>query len=280
MPTVKHRLISTIALLLCGATSVVAQDSDWYIALSAGPDWAGTLKQAGFNGDNICYPTNVCTSEPTGYRWYYDLETDVGRSIDMALGKTMMGFRLELGFSHTSSETKQVFTGISFLDGSPLQSAQDSNYTFTDEASVDGVSINSLMVSAYRDFKVANLGRFIPYAGIGAGLAQVELSDLLYRSEYGCSGDPCDAELPAARYNSHQEVSLSETVFSMHLTAGMDYPLGNGASVGLKFSYRLTGNLKQDAGYLQHPIPDQINTTKISDLDSWSLGFTIKYKIN
>lgn len=63
-----------VLLITTCSVHVLAQNSEWYVELGAGPAFSNPLKHAGFNGDNICYPTNSCANEPSGYRWWYDLD--------------------------------------------------------------------------------------------------------------------------------------------------------------------------------------------------------------
>lgn len=41
--------------------------STWYVGVGAGSNRTGVLKQAGFNRDDICYPTNICPRAPDGF---------------------------------------------------------------------------------------------------------------------------------------------------------------------------------------------------------------------
>ena len=73
--TLMNRLLITFLISIIGMP-VTAQDAEWYLEVGAGFMVSDTLRQAGFNADNICYPTNACANQPTGYRWFYDLDAD------------------------------------------------------------------------------------------------------------------------------------------------------------------------------------------------------------
>ena len=200
----------------------LAEDADWYVEAGVGFVLSDTLKQAGFDGDNICYPTNACASEPTGYRWFYDLEADTDANFEAAVGRSIGKYRIEIAASTRKSDVNQVFDSISFLDGSPLQAATTDNYSYSDETRMDSVSANSLTLNFYMGLPIADLPVSL-YIGVGAGLSKIKLSGLFFRSQYECVLEPCDAEYPASFYNSHQVANLMDTVLNANISAGMDY---------------------------------------------------------
>ena len=254
-----------------------AAQSTWYVAFGAGPNGTGLLKQAGFNRDDICYPTNLCPRTPDGYRWFYDLDPDSGTAFDLAVGRSLNALRFEISASGNSSGIEQTFTGIAYHDGTPVLPDTDSDFANTAETAVDGFSTQTLSFSAYRAFPAAVSG-IEPYVGIGVGLSRARLSGLYFRSEYTCVRAPC-AGRPAAEYNSHQNTDLTDTVWSGQVHAGVDYPLADGRyAVGLKLSYRAVGDMEVQAGYLTHPIPDEVSTNAISEIDHWSLTVGVKYR--
>lgn len=254
-----------------------AAQSTWYVAVGAGPNSTGLLKQAGFNRDDICYPTNLCPGTPDGYRWFYDLDPDSGTAFDLAVGRSLNAVRLEISASSNSSGIEQTFTGITYFDGTPVLPDPDSDFANTAETAVDGFSTQTLSLSAYRVFPAAIPG-IEPYVGIGVGLSRAKLSGLYFRSEYTCVHAPC-AGRPASEYNSHQNTDLTDTVWSGQFHAGVDYPLaGNRYALGLKLSYRAVGDMEVRAGYLTHPIPDEMNVTMIGEINQWSLTGEIRYR--
>ena len=249
----------------------------WYVAVGVGSSRAGVLKQAGFNRDDICYPTNVCPRAPAGYRWSYDLDSDSGTAFDLAVGRSVNAFRLEVSTSSTAHDVDQAFTGITYFDGTPVVSAADSDFANVTETAVEGFSAQTLSFSVYRHFPAEAAG-LDPYVGIGVGFSRMELSGLYFRSEFTCVRGPC-AGRPASEYNSHQDTDLTDTAWSGQVHAGVDYPLaGNRHVLGLKLSYRAAGDMEARAGYLTHPIPDEISTTTIGETDQWSLTLGIKYR--
>lgn len=248
----------------------------WYIAVGAGSNRTEVLEQAGFNRDDICYPTNFCPGTPDGYRWFYDLEPDSGAMLDLAIGRSLDFLRLEVSASAMNSGVQETFTAINYFDGTPVRPAEDDNYGYSDETAVDRLSTRVLAFNIYRDFAGAAAG-IQPYVGIGAGVAQVELSGLHFSSNYSCIREPCTGR-PAAEYNSRRTTDIAGTVWSGNLYAGIDYPLpGNGWVLGLKAAYRAVGDIEGESGYQQHPIPDQIATERISGMDHLSLTLGIRF---
>lgn len=266
---------------LLGATlgfPALAEDTKWYVEVGVGFVLSDTLKQAGFNGDNICYPTNACAMEPSGYRWFYDLEADTGSNFEAAVGREFGKYRIDIAISNRTSDLNQAFDSITYLDGSTLQAATNDNYSYSDETRMESLSSSSLTVNLYMDLPIADLP-VEPYIGVGAGLSRLRLSGLFFRSQYECVLEPCNAEYPASFYNSHQVANLMDSVLNANISAGLDYVLRENVSLGLKLSYVMTGNMKQQAGYINHPISGIENTTKISELGRWSLMLRCRYWI-
>lgn len=258
--------------------SVAAEDAEWYVEVGAGFEVSSTLKQAGFNGDNICYPTNSCPTEPTGYRWFYDLDADAGTNFEAAVGRSFGKYRIETAASNRESDLNQAFDSITLLDGSALLSATTDNYSYSDETRMDSISAVSITLNLYMDLPLDNLP-VDSYIGAGVGLSRAKLSGLYFSSQYECVREPCDAEYPASFYNSHQVANLMDTVLNANISAGADYDVHENVSLGLKLSYLVTGNLKQQAGYINHPISGIENTTKISEMSRWSVSARLRYWI-
>lgn len=256
----------------------IAENADWYVEAGFGFEVSDTLRQAGFNGDNICYPTNSCVSEPTGYRWFYDLEADTGSNFEIAVGRSFGEYRVEIAASNRESDLNQVFDSITHLDGSALLSATTDNYSYSDETRMDSISAVSITLNLYMDLPLDNLP-VDSYIGAGVGLSRAKLSGLYFSSQYECVREPCEAEYPASFYNSHQVANLMDTVLNANISAGVDYVVHENVSLGLKLSYLVTGNLKQQAGYINHPISGIENTTKISEMSRWSVTARLRYWI-
>lgn len=278
------RRIASVALGACAMLSVPSQgvatdlqSSGWYVGVGAGLNWISEMDQAGWNRDHICYPMDDCAGRDIGgYRWFYDLDAGAGSMFEIAVGRRLGNLRLELSANRRDNDIDQNFTDITYLDGSAIAPKPNSDYTSRSMASIEDLETWSLILNAYYDFPISH-SRITPYVGAGLGLSHVKLSGLFFRSEYSCSG-LCDAELsPPGAYNSWQDENLSDTVFAKHLYAGADYRLDDGFLLGLKLSYSLVNDMKDTGRYIEHPVPDLQNHTKISDMDHWSMTVSLKY---
>lgn len=278
------RRVASAVLGVCVALGVSGQGmagesqrSGWYAGAGAGVNWISDMEQAGWNRDTICYPTDDCTGKASigGYRWFYDLDAGRGSLFEIVIGRMFGNLRLELSANQRENDIDQEFTGITFLDGSAIMPDTTGNYTSSSTTTIDDLRTRTLLLNVYYDFPLAQ-SRITPYLGAGVGLSFVKLSGLFFSSEYSCTSG-CDADLSPEEYNSRQDESLSDTVFSRHLYAGADYSLDDRFLLGLKLSYSLVDDIRDKGRYLEHPIPDQINRTKISDMDHWSLTLGLKY---
>ena len=271
------KLSVALVLITSCTCKLVAHSSEWYFGHSIGTDWMGILKQAGFNRDTVCYPTFVCRQEPDGYRWFYDLDAHTGTGMELAVGRVFSEFRLELAVALASNDINQIFDSIVFLDGSPILLDEDSEYSNFVESKVGSISFGGLMLNTYRDFQMSESLPLTTYIGFGVGVSRVEIEELVFRSEYTCIGEQCEDQI-VSNYNVLQDTELEDWVWAVNVSAGLDYEISRRVLVGLKIAHRVTDDLVQSAGYLQHPIPDSRNKTTISELRSWSLSLSVKYK--
>ena len=286
-PRRSERFLVTVALAIClglgGAATGLAQEKvllGWYVGASLGMNRASGLAQAGWNRDDICYPTGDCAhvgGAPQGYRWSYDLDAGDGAAFEFSVGRAFDLLRLELSFTQRSNDLTQRFTGISYLDGSLSVRAEESNYESRSSPGIDDLTTRSLSLNAYYDFSKA-ARRFTPYVGVGAGLSFVRVSGLYFQSWYSCK-DPAAADCDRpGRYNSHQDENLSDTLFSAHLHTGLDYHLNDNVLVGLKLSYAMLEDMEDiKGGYIHHPVPGISNFTTISGMNHWTALLGVKY---
>ena len=272
-----HPVLGCLLMVAVPGSGMAAEprDSGWYVGAGAGVNWISDMKQAGWNRDTVCYPEDDCDDRDVGgYRWFYDLDADTGSLLEIAVGRSFGNLRLELSASLRENDIDQEFTGITYLDGSTRVAKATSNYSSKTRASVDDLETRTLSLNAYYDFPLED-SRITPYLGAGVGVSYVKLSGLVFEAEYACSAG-CDYQ-PAEYYNSFQDESLSDTVFSKHLHVGADYDLGDGFLLGMKLSYSMVDDMRDKGYYVDHPIPDLPNHTKIRDMDHWSLSLGLKY---
>ena len=279
--------VFTAALAICALLAAAgasaageAKPAGWYAGLGVGINKASGIEQAGHNRDNVCYPEDDCSrlagGAPEGYRWYYDLDADEGAAFEISVGRTFGAFRLELALAQRKNDLEQKFTGITHLDGSSRVNAENTDYKSRSENGVDDLTTRTLSLSAYYDFASPD-SRFTPYLGAGVGVSFLRLSGLYYRSWYSCQDSAPDCDRPE-QYNGHQNEDLSDTVFSTHLHAGLDYRVSGKMLLGLKLSYTMVGDMEDAEGeYIEHAVPGLSNFTTLSGMNHFSVMFGVKY---
>lgn len=268
--------LALLVTTLC-FSNLTSQSSDWYIGHTLGTDWMDVLKQAGFNRDTVCYPTFMCPEEPEGYRWFYDLDTHTGYGMELSIGKSINEFRAEVAVALASNDIRQIYDSLTFLDGTPVELDENSEYSNAVESRIGSISFSGLMLNAYRDFPMKNSIPLTTYIGFGVGASRVQIEELVFRSDFACISEPCN-DPQVARFNVLQNADIEDWVWAVNLSAGIDYQISRRVLVGLKLAHRKTDDLVQSASYLQHPIPDAKNTTRVSELSSWSLSLSLKLK--
>lgn len=264
-------------LATLGTSNLFSQSSEWYIGHTLGTDWMDVLKQAGFNSDTVCYPTFLCPEEPEGYRWFYDLDTYTGYGMELSIGKSIKEFRAEVAVALASNDIRQIYDSLTFLDGSPVELDENSEYSNVVESRIGSISFSGLMFNTYRDFRMTDSIPVTTYVGFGVGVSRVQIEELVFRSDFACINEPCN-DPQVARFNVLQNTDIQDWVWAVNVSAGMDYQISRRMLVGLKLAHRRTDDLVQSASYLRHPIPDAKNTTRVSKLSSWSLSVSLKIK--
>ena len=274
-------VLAVCALLGAGGQGMAGEPkrSGWYVGAGAGVNWTSEMKQAGWNLDTLCYPDSDCRhvgGAPEGYRWFYDIDSDPGSTFEISVGRMFGNVRVELSASQRDNDIEEEFTGITYLDGSGIV-PKDGNYESSATRSVDDLTTRTLSLNAYYDFPLPE-SPIVPYLGAGLGLSFVDLSGLYFNIQYSCKDPASDCERPE-RYNSRQDVDLTDTVLSKHLYAGADYHLDDRFLLGLKLSYSLVDDMEDRDSYSEHPVPDLTSLTEIEDMKHWSLMFGLKYRL-
>ncbi|MYB88583.1 MAG: hypothetical protein F4X93_01275 [Proteobacteria bacterium] len=144
--------------------------SGWYVGAGVGLGWMAEIKQAGWNRDSICYPDDDCSHKASigGYRWFYDHDADRGSVFEFAVGRVWGALRLELSATRRENDLGREFTGISYLDGTPILPDTTSGYTSQSVDLIDRLRTEGLQLNAYYDFPRA-YARLTPYLGAGIG---------------------------------------------------------------------------------------------------------------
>lgn len=258
-------------------------EGSWYLALAAGGAHGGGLKQEGWNRDNLCYPTMFCFGQDTpsaisGYRWRYDIDLDRSAALELSAGRRVNRARVELSLGRLQSNAEQVFTGLSFYDGSAIPPPPDSTIGSAADTTIDRVNTRYLALDIYYDF-INAWGELSPYLGAGAGRASVEVAGLHYSDQYF---DTAGGEYnpPLSSYISVQNADLKGSVSMWRLHAGADYALGANTLLGLKLSWSTLGSYERAAPYETHPQhsmdPDFTNTNSFHGLHNFSVALTVR----
>ena len=268
--------LGACAVLAASAAAAETARSGWYVGASVGASRVLGMEQAGRNRDATCYPDDNCSGgAPEGYRWLYDLDPESGAAFEVAVGRMFGRWRLELSLSERKNKVEQKFASLSYLDGSSSVPNPESNYRSAARAEADRLTTRTLALGVYHDFALPG-SRFTPYLGAGLGASFVKLSGVYFESLYSCVNPESDCENPG-RYDSRQDVDLTDTVLSTHFHAGLDYALSEHFLLGLKLSYSMVEDMEDADGYAEHVIPGIRSVTEISGMNHWSLTLGVKY---
>ncbi|MCY4255337.1 MAG: outer membrane beta-barrel protein [Gammaproteobacteria bacterium] len=256
----------------------------WYVAAAFGGSRSDGLKQEGRNRENRCYPRMGCFGQESataipGYRWGYDIDLGGSAIIELSAGRRLNRARVELSAGRHRSGADQIFTGLSFRDGSQVPpQALGSTIDSSSETTIDQIKTRYLTLDAYYDFPNA-WGALSPYLGAGLGRASMEVAGLRYSERYfDPAGD--DYDPPLSFYTSVQNADIKGSVSIWRLHAGADYDLGANTLLGLKLSYSATGSYERAVPYETHPEhsidPGFTNTTRFHGQRNWSVSLSMK----
>ena len=282
------RLMPAIAVIvILAATGAVASAADegtvrsgWYLGAGLGAVWTSDLQQEGWNRDAFCYPDAACFDEvpiPTvpGYRWRYDIALDGGAAFELSFGRFFGRTRLELALAQQTNDTRQEFTGISYLDGAAIRPRAGGTVASNARRTINRRRVRTVTLDAFYDFPDA-WGAITPYVGAGLGQASVEMAGVRFSTDYRNVSAAAEVyDPPLAFYNSVQDEDLNDTVFVWRLHAGADYALGRRTSLGLRLTRSAAGDLEDTGSYATHPMhgvdPAFANANAFSGDQSWTL---------
>ena len=269
------RAISTAtlgAVLAACGVAATAQDgqsmrSGWYLGAGLGAGQGSSLEQEGWNREMFCYPDAACFDETPvpgvpGYRWRYDIALDTGAALELSLGRFFGRTRMELAFARQTNDTRQMFKGITYLDGATVEPRPGGTVESNAQGSIEHRHVSSATLDAFYDFPGA-WSAVSPYVGAGAGAAWVEMAGVRFVTDYrdvaGAAHEP-----PLAFYNAVQDADFGDTAFVWRLHAGADYALGRTTSLGLRLTWSASADIEDTGVYETHPMhtvdPDLTNT--------------------
>ena len=285
------RLCMVVAIVMVLAASGEADAetgrSGWYIGGGIGTNWTYGFDQMGWNRDTYCYPDSGCqpaglpSPDIPGYRWMYNIDSDVGIAFELAVGRMFNRWRLELSAAQRNNAIAQQFKDITYLDGTrapdPPQNSPQNNVTSNAMARIDDLTTRTLSVNAYYDFTDV-FERITPYVGVGLGVAFVEISGVHFSTRYEDTADP---SRDLSGFDSRQNADISDTVFVGNFHAGADYSLTDETLLGVKLTYSLMGDIEHTGTYSKHPMHGQdpafSNHNTFSGPRQLSVMFTVKY---
>ncbi len=283
--------ISLVFALFATGTAVWGSDegaarSGWYVGGGLGVAWSSDLKQEGWNQDTFCYPDNACFDEISvsmipGYRWRYDIALDSGAAFELSLGHFLGPARVELALAQQTNDTRQVFTGISYRDGTAIRPRVYGTVVSNASGMIDQARVRTLTLDAYYDF-LHLWGAVSPYVGVGLGYSWVEMAGVRFSTDYRdlSSGAAQVYNPPPAFYNSLQDADLNDSGFAWRLHVGADYAISRRTSLGMRVTWSASEDIEVTGTYETHPMhevdPAFANTNEFSGARSWSLLFTLK----
>ncbi len=264
---------------------------DW--TTDAAPDgFPGVLCDQTIFGD-VQTPQGACGDDPAA--WGPANESfDGGSGIlaGLAVGYRLGGFRVEGEYFYRG--TRYGSTDEPYFPDDDWYPSDSSQYGDGVEDAVDNLMSHNFFANLYYDYRTDS--KFTPYAGFGIGLAQVSLQ---YRTRWqrNTDGDEIDAIKPPhgdaalnqrlAGLLSHDEATMSDTLFGYQALAGLDYQVSEPLTIGLKFRYAMFGEFEDDSAYtrlrghasvagnLRRPVTYYIKT---DDIQFWGVSLNMKYQ--
>ena len=269
------------------AASVTAADDGWYLGAGTGIALHSGMEQVGWNADTVCYPTDACFAlDPVppvpGYRWRYAIDADAGAGLAVTLGRELPGFRIEISATHSRNDLGQTFLDIGYLDGSE-RAAGDGTVVADVTTSIGALTTRVASLDVYRDLAAPG-ARFIPYLGIGLGVAYAKLRDVQFAADYrDTSPVPPAHDPPLSFYGSHQDEDYSDVVAAGRFHAGADYVTGPKTRIGAKLTCSLLEGTADDGVYSRHPMhaqdPGFSNRNTLDSSRNCSMTVTLKRRL-
>jgi len=291
------RRASLVAPAACGilvlslASDAAAQSggerrSGWHIGGGGGANWASAIEQTGFNRDPLCYPTDACFDEDPrpefpGYRWAYDLDSAAAATFELSAGYVLKRARLELSLGQRKNDVGQMFRSVATFDGRALEDRRGSTVTSNTTSSIDHLTVRTLAVNAYYDFRNAATG-FSPYVGVGVGPAFVDIHGVSFSDEYfDTAGNGVAYDPPLSSYNARLDDDYTDTVLAGHLHVGVDFGVNERTALGVKLTCSILSDVEYTGTYDLHAAqrfdPDFTHTDTFTGTRYWSLQFTVRY---
>ncbi|MDE2771732.1 MAG: hypothetical protein OXI44_11305 [Bacteroidota bacterium] len=275
------KTVRRVAVFVIIATSTLsithAQTDSWYFEFGAGPTFSSELSQSGFNFDTSCYPGRTECQPGNGYRWFYQIPTDPGFAFRVGAGKEQGSLRIDANVKHSSQNLEQVFSRLTFLNGSdypaydPSSGVQSTVTTTIGRLQVSSFRLN-IFLSLLPEIRVLR-----PYIGLGGGAARAVVTGLYFEERFSCTGPPCKGDISS--YDSLHDEDLSDTILLGVGHAGFEYALTNRILAGIRISYTLLQRISGEGTYAEHKIPNLANTTTFGEANLTTVMATVRYRL-
>ena len=281
----------------------VAPDMD--VSTGGLDDWPDTRCDASINPNR--FQGGHCTNDPVPWAATESFDGGSGILAGLAVGYRLGGFRIEGEYFYRGARygsTDEPYFPAD--DWYPSNSRQYGGGNPTDgyseefgagvEDAVDNLMSHNVFANLYYDYRTDS--KFTPYVGFGLGFAQVSVQ---YRTRWHRStnaeddikvfddtpqGDALNARLAGAL--SHDEATMSDTLFGYQALAGVDYQVSEPFSIGLKFRYAMFGEFEDESQYTElrghAPLvgnPPTIPATyyiRTDDIQFWGVSLNMKYQ--
>jgi len=272
------RYISSAFALLLGFASVAYAQSGWYVGVGIGANDSGELLHSGWNLDPTCYPSmSNCPEQHEGFRWYYDVPTDMGPVLSASVGYRWQTLRVAVGIMYAARELGHRFAGINFLNDTPV-AFSGSSYGSIVHHDIGDMSARSLTLSL--DYRLLSIGdKLSLYAGAGVGYSLISVTQIMFVDVYSC-GVALRCDPKPSSFNNVQVADLADAVLSGHLFAGIDYDLAPRTVLSLEASYNTFASSKGKGEYLIHGVSNLTNETTISKVHNINLVVKLRYMLD
>ncbi len=282
--------LAAAAFLLAAAPLLSADAAEmdgWYGGMELGVAMSPGIALTGYDNDYVNSGTcdGFLGGDPSadgcserGNDWANKFDGAAGVLSGLALGYHFRDFRIEGEYFFRTAayddENEPSFTGVTNLKAF--------REVITAAVRVGSLTSNNLFINAYYDIPLGAKTKFRPYVGAGAGWSRVSLD---YSANFTRS---TNLEGPLAGTATVAKETLSDDMFGYQLIAGVDYPLGDRVTLGLKFRWADYGEFKVDGkswdrlrshASLTGPGGDQIlYELKTDDIQFWGLSLALKYR--
>ncbi len=288
--------------LYLGMDVGVAVAPDMDVQTGGLDDWStsgnGTRCDATINPDRL--QGGNCTDDPRVWDANESFDGGSGILAGLAVGYRLGSFRVEGEYFYRG--TRYGSTAEPDFDGwRPSHSPEYGGggamqeYGGGAEDAIDNLMSHNFFANLYYDYRSDS--KFTPYAGFGIGFAQVSVQ---YRTRWQRTRNAdhisvFDRTMPGGELNeklagalTHDETTMSDTLFGYQALAGVDYQVSEPLTIGLKFRYAMFGEFEDESVYKRlrghDPVVGNPPTTPATyyistdDIQFWGVSLNMKYQ--